>query len=949
MSKGMRRTACRMVYVLGAGLVLGLLAAGCAGTPQTAKAAADGSGFGKVLTLPLSEGEPPVTDRIIIMDMPAEAAVHFESDDPRVLEVEGIEGSPGAALVTARKPGTARIVARDGAGNELGVFSYRVNTLYEPYRIDWGLLESFTGRRPRLHVDAERLEAVRTEGNGLLARQFTDLFEQADKWCDPNGGFYVINSLMHLGYRVEGLAFAYRLTGDAKYLSNAVRLADMVLDYKTWGPATDDHDLHYGVSAEGLSLLYDLCYDDLDAAKRMEIRDRLAYHADKVVTNYHDPDERFKHLNRQFLQNHCVVTASGLIYTGLTLFDEVDLSARAKVWLETGLEIMAKHFYLRGTDGAGHEGILYFSLVLDALVKSADILKPLTGIDLFEHPWMKNASRFYLYTSLAREHWGRPDPNYGQGYINFFDYSDYYRLSSYGPDYLLYRLAAAYNDGLAQWLGMELTARDPIPHAYGAVRNLYKVAWPAIFWYDPSIQAQDPIKAFRYELHHFEDMGIVTTRSDWSGNEAILFCKCGPYAGKSAVAKSVMNAGGGHVHPDAGHFSIYANGEYLLRDDGYVSKLTEQHNTLTVNGVGQVGDEQDAWGLAGIACETNPSETPRQLSVGFRQAEVGRYDFDYMIADATGAYKREAGVQGFRRYFLYIKPNVLIVVDDIKLSHTGTMKLHFWPEPQLGEYVDDHYEFVSDRNTLHLKPLTTEGISHGLNAAAIQSLEYEELGPYTRLDLVCNGRNWLNAIAISWAATDDTGAGKGPVEVVFTDLQDGRWYFQIGERGVTLDFANEEAFIEDRSRVPEIIPKENAIILEAEELAYTMTTAPGTVGANPDPKGAGGGKYLYFSAEEPGDYIEYELAIPAGRYQIDLVSRDYTTRGICRASLDGTVVDEEIDMYAKWAGYVLHPLGEFTFTGEAPRVLRLTVTGKNPASAGYRLDLDYVKLVELKD
>jgi hypothetical protein len=81
-------------------------------------------------------------------------------------------------------------------------------------------------------------------------------------------------------------------------------------------------------------------------------------------------------------------------------------------------------------------------------------------------------------------------------------------------------------------------------------------------------------------LRHFEDLGIVSARSDWSGDESLLVFKCGPFLGHKAVGEFSFDPGGGHVHPDANHFVLFGAGEWLIRDDGYHAKWTGQHNTL---------------------------------------------------------------------------------------------------------------------------------------------------------------------------------------------------------------------------------------------------------------------------------------------------------------------------------------------------------------------------------
>jgi hypothetical protein len=60
--------------------------------------------------------------------------------------------------------------------------------------------------------------------------------------------------------------------------------------------------------------------------------------------------------------------------------------------------------------------------------------------------------------------------------------------------------------------------------------------------------------------------------------------KSGAPLGKLAQSKiSTNELDAGHVHPDANHLVLFAGGEFLLRDDGYLSvkKIRKSQHTLS--------------------------------------------------------------------------------------------------------------------------------------------------------------------------------------------------------------------------------------------------------------------------------------------------------------------------------------------------------------------------------
>ena len=338
---------------------------------------------------------------------------------------------------------------------------------------------------------------------------------------------------------------------------------------------------------------------------------------------------------RSYLQNHLWVDTTGLAAAGFALFDEVD---DASGWIGLPLEACRHSMAALGPDGASHEGIGYWEYGVEYLLKFMELSRTLLGTDLSQHDWWRNTARYALYLTLPRAAWTRSSC--------VVDLADCPRGHWYGPDYLLRRLAHLTRDGHAQWLAGETDAAGVAsPEA----------AWLNLLWYDPTVAAHSPRDL--PTLHHFEDMGIVSARSDWSGDESLVVFKCGPFLGHHAVSQFAYDPGGGHVHPDANHFVLFGAGAWLIRDDGYRPKWTGQHNTLLIGGRGQMG-EGAQWfrGDEPLAHKARPTITL------VRSTDA----FDHMQGNATAAYAPGLGLQQFVRNLVFLKPNVLIVADEVR-------------------------------------------------------------------------------------------------------------------------------------------------------------------------------------------------------------------------------------------------------------------------------------------
>jgi alpha-tubulin suppressor-like RCC1 family protein len=123
--------------------------------------------------------------------------------------------------------------------------------------------------------------------------------------------------------------------------------------------------------------------------------------------------------------------------------------------------------------------------------------------------------------------------------------------------------------------------------------------------------------------------------------------------------------------------------------------------------------------------------------------------------------------------------------------------------------------------------------------------------------------------------------------------------------------------------------------------AHSVVTIPGGYD-----RGAG---TTYAAASAANEFVTYALPIgEPGRFDVTIGARKDTDAGKLQVAIADDPAGPWTDLGAEQDGYAataaFASLGPFTtlFTSAGEKLVRLSVTGKNPASAGFRLYLDYI-------
>lgn len=447
-----------------------------------------------------------------------------------------------------------------------------------------------------------------------------------------------------------------------------------------------------------------------------------------------------------YVMNHLHIRMAGLMAAAVALQDVADKTpdqeAMLVKWMGMGLYKDGYGMNALMPDGTSQEGLPYWEYGTSWVFQGAYVAETALGIDLIGMTNVYSQSAEYvLYNGLPMNEWTS-----SQNLLNVGDSPTYHYD---GPSHLLRMIAAEYNDGTAQWLAKVFEEKNIGQNEH---------VWMSAMFANVNVSEAEPENL--ETLKWYKDLDHVIARSDWSGNEDILSIKTGVPCGKNLL-KMVQNgsyvgeADAGHAHPDANHITLYSNGEYLLRDDGYCDKYASNHNTLLVNGKGQLG-EGDAWMQEQPYISNNAIPHMEKVE---EVVDVGNgVSYDYIIGDATEAYATNLGLDLFQRHIVYLKEEkVLLIVDNIEAVSDTKLELRWFTESKAALYSGGVYTIKSTNNTMNFFPFTEDGVTTAFENVVSYGRD-NSTGTEKTFRQTYTGGAWQNAVSFSWNAVGSEAA-----------------------------------------------------------------------------------------------------------------------------------------------------------------------------------------------
>lgn len=390
-----------------------------------------------------------------------------------------------------------------------------------------GILKTLQLGHPRLLLTDARLQELKTLSltDAHLKKYAADVVAQADKDIFKSPiqhvliGPRLLDKSRECLLRVYDLAFAYRWTGNPKYLSSAVANMKNVCSFADWNPS---HFLDVAEMTHAVAIGYDWLYSKMDQPARDQIKAGLIKLGLNEGKKAYVGNAWWMKVDHNWNQ----VCNSGLAIGALAVA-ETDPDIALNI-VPKAIEDLPYALQSYGPDGVWGEGPGYWGYATDYTAYGISALQTALGNDfgLTTLPGMNLTGYFPIYSAGPT------------GYmLNYADAGEKSKLDAPHPDMWL---AGVYNNNdFSDFVIDQLQTRTA---------NVYDV-----IWFRPYANS-----ASKRDLDKFFDgkVSLYFSRSSWTDPNALWI---GIKAGYNKV---------NHAHLDLGNFELDALGVRWARDLG---------------------------------------------------------------------------------------------------------------------------------------------------------------------------------------------------------------------------------------------------------------------------------------------------------------------------------------------------------------------------------------------
>ena len=147
------------------------------------------------------------------------------------------------------------------------------------------------------------------------------------------------------------------------------------------------------------------------------------------------------------------------------------------------------------------------------------------------------------------------------------------------------------------------------------------------------------------------------------------------------------------------------------------------------------------------------------------------------------AYPAALGLKSFVRRLYFLKPDVLIVADEIEVDRPKPLELLYHLEDPVEKTADNTFVARGRTSILRVEPLTPEGLEIHAGESSVQLMNNAHAPRVYEVRLMCGAARWRNAVAFSWAP-----AGQEPRRVTLDRSAKEVWTFVSGARKTVLNW-----------------------------------------------------------------------------------------------------------------------------------------------------------------
>lgn len=494
-------------------------------------------------------------------------------------------------------------------------------------------------------------------------------------------------------------AYVHLLSGDAKQLPVARLALDRILGFKRWDWILEDGTQSVGVMRNGMTatavvLALDWLGDHIDADQREAV--------DKFVGEISGPAAQ----RAVFGMTHHDQVKGWTMDPEMTGYHPVDVSKwpvildriNLRIIATSGLASSAAYLKGRHPDAAQWAEEAQASLRLFASREQPDATFP-EGIGY----WSFTYSYYILCLELLRRSYGQDD----RGVLDFPAMTRYVlgsTITTHDDRTDFVNISDANQSAGAEplaWIGRQF--RDATSNYLISLPNTVRQETPTTFWgaiwFDETVPAR---RAADTALDRIISPGIITSRSGWETGDSLLCLRTGEPEN--------------HEHADRNSLLFFYNGERLINDPLKASynppesrwqlRLPPAHSAVLIDGQGHIYHNGE---------EGTNASTARAILQDYR---TGR---NWMIAvsDAADAYQRaNLPAQQVQRTVIFLKPEILIVLDRVALSEPRPVQVRFqaYNDDGKGQVVTCEHGFKVSRphatlhasvGTLHTRTIET--------------------------------------------------------------------------------------------------------------------------------------------------------------------------------------------------------------------------------------------------
>jgi len=431
---------------------------------------------------------------------------------------------------------------------------------------------------------------------------------------------------------IQDYALAYQVTGNSIYAQKAFSKMNTYLGYDI--SRDSGYDARFIPPA--MAIGFDWCYEQLTTEQKTTYVNQFNTWRDVYINGWawNNPADNYF---------YGYLVGEGL--SGLATYGD---NPRAKEFINHArndrFEQLAKPFLdTMALGGDWTEGWAYGAGSMMYLNRYVQANKTATGEDLSE------SSSFFREVVLETLHITLPSMSH------VYPSGDWAREST-----------GAISDYAHSYMGMlssEFISEDLGQYAKWWIDNTNEekfsfLAWERFLWEDPNF----PTKNYKFSeplYHYAPGTGLVTARSGWGSDATWVSFKCG-------------NKAGDHSHFDQNTFTIFKN-DWLAPDvniysSSGINQGTAIHNSILIDDKGQ-------------------RYKPYGKSV-IDKTEFAQ-DYVYACGEASGDYNNYYNgtiLESFKREFVYLRPNYVIILDRITSVNPNSTKkwlLHSKNEPTI--------------------------------------------------------------------------------------------------------------------------------------------------------------------------------------------------------------------------------------------------------------------------